>query len=286
MKPQWQCENQLEKAELKAAIKAKEKLCAAIGCERVATDLHHLDEDHSNNTPRNLAPSCKLCHNAEHDITAEMSDLKLVTRLFYEAQEQRKGARERVRAYETLGIPVPMAEQAFNDAKEYEEHLLRHIKAMLRVHPFYNAWLKHVKGIGPLLAASIMSELGSPTRFKTISSLWVYSGLGTNAGKAVRRKKGQKSNWNPTLKMTAWKVASQFVKTKDCLGRNLYDEYKAYYISKDGEEPKWQSHRRAMRRVAKDFLRCLWLAWMGCLELPVTEPWENWKPWPMPKDWI
>jgi hypothetical protein len=84
--------------------------------------------------------------------------------------------------------------------------------------------------------------------------------------------------------MTGWKIASQFVKTGDCLGRQLYDDYKAYYISRDGPEPKWQPHRRALRRVAKDFLRCLWVAWREHLDYPVTEPRK--ETWLMPKHWI
>lgn len=286
MQPEWNRENQYELADLRSRIRDEEiKVeCAAVGCEYVATDVHHWDGDHSNDAPENLCPGCKLCHNAVHGITAEMSDLKLLTRLFYEAQGQRKAAANRVRAYEALHIEVPYAHKALEDARDYEAHLAKHIQAMLKVNPFYNAWLKHVKGIGPLLAASLLAELGSPQRFNTVSALWTYSGLKVKDGEAVRRKKGEKSGWNPAVKMTAWKIASQFVKTKDCLGRQLYDDYKAYYIARDGEDPKWQPHRRAMRRVAKDFLRCFWVAWMESMELPVTEAREG--TWPMAEDWI
>jgi hypothetical protein len=288
MQLEWKADNTLEKTQLSALIKGNQGVqCSRIGCERRATDIHHVDGDHSNNEPPNMVASCKLCHNEEHGISAEMTDLKLLTRLFYEAQDQRKAAGNRVSDYERLGIPVPVARQALDDAKEYEEHLKRRIRAMLKVNLFYNAWLKHVKGIGPLLAASLMSEMGSPTKFDTVSALWSYCGLDVRDGQARRRRKGEQANWNPMLKNTAWKIATSFVRTssKTAFGRHLYDHYKQYYLDRDGEElSNGQIDSRARRRVAKDFLRCLWVAWMQAMNMPVTQP--RGGTWPMPKDWI
>ena len=275
--------NELEISELRDKIRSDGLKCGLCRV-RKATDVHHDDEHHSNNQPRNLMPVCKLCHNGVHGITAEMSDLKLLVRVFYEAQDQRKGAASKVRAYHELGIAVPYMEKALEYATEYEAHLEKQLRAIMKVSPFYNEWLKHVKGIGPVLAASLMAELGSPQKFDTVSALWSYCGLSVRDGEAVRRKQGEKSSWNPALKVTAWKISTSFVKCRGSLGRELYDGYKAYYIERDGPDPKWKPHRRAMRRAAKDFLRCMYIAWREQLGLEVTDP----KPgtWPMPSDWI
>lgn len=285
MNVQWETNNTLEIAELRQALRAGELSCAAVGCENRATDVHHLDHDHSNHEPFNLAPACKLCHNEVHGITADMSDLKLLTRLFYSAQGQRKAAANRVRAYEALGIEVHYAKAALKDAQEFEDRIEGHIRALLRVNKFYRAWPKKVKGIGPLLAASLLSEIGSPDRFDSVSALWAYAGYHVNEnGAAPRRTKGEKANWNARLRMAAWKVAAQFVRTPDCLGRQLYDGYRLFYEKRDGAEPKWQIHARAMRRVTKDFLRCLWVAWRESRNDPVTEAHPD--TWPMPEDWV
>jgi hypothetical protein len=152
MQPQWTNSNQLALADLRKEIRDKDVKvgCAAIGCNKPATDVHHMDGEHSNDDPGNLAASCKLCHNDEHGIAAEMSDLKLLTRLFYEAQDQRKAAANRVGAYAALEIDTPYAAKALDDAKEYEKHLAKHVKALLKTDPFYNEWLAHVHHNGSI----------------------------------------------------------------------------------------------------------------------------------------
>lgn len=275
---EWNNNNILTKGDLRAAIREGKVTCAGMVCERKASDVHHLDHNHSNNDPSNLAPACKLCHDAEHGITADLNDLKQLVREFYAVQDHRKALANRIGAYERLGIPLPYAQMGLKDIEALEAKLQGYIRAMLKHNAFYNAWLKHVKGIGPLLAASLIADLGSPERFNTVGQLWAYCGLHVNDdGEAPRRKKGQMANWNGALRMTCYKVASQFVRTNDCLGRRLYDEYKQYYIDRDGADPKWQPHKRAMRRVMKDFVRCLWRAWMNVRNLPLSQPHANTK---------
>jgi len=267
----WTDSNTLPIADLRASIREGKQLCAAEGCDRIASDIHHLDHNHSNNDPSNLVPACKLCHDQEHHISADMNELKLLTREFYAVQDHRKALSNRIGAYERLGLPVTYARQALKDIEETEAKLKGYIVAMLKHDPFYNSWLKHVKGIGPLLSASLMADLGSPERFNTIGQLWAYCGEHVVDGEAPRRKKGNKSNWNGNLRMTLFKVSSSFVKNTRSFGRQLYDQYKVYYIERDGPDPKWQPHKRAMRRVAKDFVRCLWLAWMDSRNLPTGQ---------------
>lgn len=292
---QWQNDNKLERGELQETIRnnwreKKDKniplaYCACLTCSGIeykdkpflSTDVHHLDGNHSNNESTNLAPACKVCHSDEHGITPQMNELKLLTRTFYSVQNHRMALANRVRAYEHLHLPTEHLKLALEDIEASEKKMQRHLIIMLKDEPFYNSWLKKVKGIGPLLAASLMAELGSPEGFKTVGQLMAYSGMDVRNGEAPRRKRGEKANWNGNIRMTLFKAASSFIKKTDCFGRKLYDEYKTYYIERDGAEPKWKPHRRAMRRVEKDFLRCMWRAWMISRNLPLSKPHANTK---------
>jgi len=192
----WITSNTLSAADLRTAIREGNQSCAVANCERNATDVHHLDHNHSNHDPLNLAPACKLCHDEEHGITADMNELKLLTREFYAVQDHRKALSNRIGAYERLGLPVTYVHQALKDIEETETKLKDYIVTMLRHNAFHNAWLKHIKGIGPLLSASLMADIGSPERFSTVGQLWAYAGEHIVSGKAPRRKRGEKANWN------------------------------------------------------------------------------------------
>ncbi len=85
----WTPNGHLNLEELRATLKDGRAMCAREGCSNIAVDVHHVDGHHSNNDPTNLVPACKLCHNEEHGIEADIFDLKLVTRRFYDAQRQR-----------------------------------------------------------------------------------------------------------------------------------------------------------------------------------------------------
>ena len=280
---EWKAKNTLAKGELQELIRNGRKRCAEKDCNRRATDIHHVDHNHSNNDLPNLVPACKLCHDKEHGITTDMNELKLLTRQFYTVQGHRRALANRIGAYERLGLPVTHVQRAFEDIKELETKLEKYIVEMLKTNTFYNAWLKHVKGIGPLLSASLLSDIGSPERFNTVGQLWAYAGEDVRNGEAPRRKKGNKANWNGNLRMTLYKVASSFIKC-DCFGRELYDEYKTYYINRDGAEPKYQPHNRAMRHVAKDFIRCMYLAWLDHIGKPMNRARPETKIFP--EHWI
>ena len=279
----WKTTNKLEKHQLEEAIKGRKKKCARIGCKRKAVAVHHIDHDHSNNTPPNLAPACQFCHDEEHGISAQMTELKLLTREFYNTQKLRIAVSNRIKAYERLGLSLIHAPLALEEIKATEAELGKRIEHLIKQDDFYNIWLKRIKGIGPLLSASLLSEVGNPEQFKTVGQLWARVGLHVIEGKAPRRSKGNKANWNGRLRMTLYKTATSFIKY-DCFGRKLYDDYKQYYIQRDGEDPKWQTHNRALRRVMKDFLRCMWRAWLTSKNLPLTEAHKETKIFE--SDWI
>lgn len=243
--------------------------------EHQATDIHHLDGNHKHNHPSNLSAWCKRCHNEHHGISDNLTQLGLMTRQFYDIQDQRKAMANRLRAYRQLGYNLEEAESILQELKTVEDHLNKKIAKLVKAEPIHQEWLQHVKGIGPLLSASLISIIGDPGRFPTISSLWAYAGLEVRNGEARKRKKGEVANWNATLRTCTWKVGKQFVKQGE-FGRVLYDRYKDFYTRRDnGTISNGHIDNRARRKVVKVFLSCLWVKWREIKELPVSKPFAH-----------
>lgn len=311
--------NTLEISDLRAKLHKSKSRPACANCgEHPATDIHHLDGHHHNNEPANLSPWCKLCHDKVHGITARLNDLALVVRQFYALQDMRKAMGSRIAAYQRLGYYANHAGDIFDETAKLENYIGRIITDLVEFEPIYQAWLKHVKGIGPILAAAIVSRILSIDRFEYISALWAFSGLDVGAdGRARKRRKGEKANWNADLRMLiAYKVPSQFIKATTSFGRKLYDQYKRFYeqthdakcpvwsdpnkmvnksgtkatVNSEGCSRKGHIHNMATRKVGKVFLSCLWLAWRELDGLPITQPYATKLPGHnhiiQPKDWI
>jgi hypothetical protein len=261
--------------ELREKLRDPKKRPSCPECEHhKATDVHHIDSNHSNNAPSNLVPWCKRCHNEHHGISDNLTIITVYTRQYYAVQKQRMAMANRIRAYKELGYAVE--DTAFKQLEGVEKELLKQVASLLKTEPVYQ-YLKRIKGCGPAIAASLVSDIGDPGRFATVSKLWAYAGLDVKDGKARRKAKGAKAAWNHELRKTlAGKLTDQFVRLKhnpDCLGYRLYEQYKAFYVERDGGTLRpIHIERRARRKVAKVFLSCLWVAWRKIKGLPVSEP--------------
>jgi len=290
--------NELTISELRIKIRKGKTTCAQCK-ERIATDVHHLDGHHWNDDPANLAPICKRCHDEFHGVSVELNDLALVVRQFYDIQDLRMSMSNRLKAYERLGYHTEHASEVYDKMQEFESYIGDVASKMVKDEPIFNAWLKHVKGIGPILSAAIITRISSIDRFESISALWAYAGMHVVNGRAPERARGQSANWDPKLKtLIAYRIPLQFIKASRSFGRKLYDQYKEFYEQVHDERcPVWSHpnakvnrtgtkatmknkgcsrkghiHNMATRKVGKMFLSCLWLAWRELENLPITEP--------------
>ena len=137
------------------------------------------------------------------------SELRLLYRLFEDAQRARIAHGERLRAFlqgrlfagsgetsrdvealltqiqrgNSVGAPV-LLERAFARAADEEEMLAAELRDAVEGHAAWN-WLEQQRGIGHLLAARLLSRL-DVRRASTPSSFWAYCGLATVPGSTYR----------------------------------------------------------------------------------------------------
>ena len=132
--------------------------------------------------------------------------------------------------------------------KNIEASIQKQIEEVLEEIPIWTEFMKHVRGVGPTLAGGIIGYMYQPysdkcdaapthktcncgksiERFNNISKLHAYAGEHVVNGKAPRRTRGEKANWNPKLRTHQWKIGQSFIKSDESKSfyRNLYTKEK------------------------------------------------------------
>jgi hypothetical protein len=185
--------------------------------------------------------------------------------------------------------------QQYHDLIDAEESALKQIKYAVREFPIYTQFLEDVKGVGPTMAAVIISGFDIH-KAEYPSSLHKYAGLDVVNGAGRSRKKdhlvdqtyldaeGKEQtkkgiSFNPFLKTKLIGVLGpSFVKTNGVY-RDIYDNYKNRIANMPAHEEKTKAHRNnmAIRYTVKRFLVDLYVAWRKLEGLPVAEEYSKAK---------
>ena len=211
--------------------------------------------------------------------------------------------------------PVPAIDpllRYFVELKNTEDDLSRAVVPWVSRMPIYDQYLKHIKGIGPILSANLIAMLTPIDRFPKPSMLVAYAGLagqyyrmecanghriissspkasnadgeGTVCGapivksvlekKVMKREAGYHVFMNARLKTTLFKVATSFEKmsAEKSQYRAMYEAKKIEYASREGVT-KAHARMMALRYVEKRFLVNLHVVWMRGIGKEVT-PYE------------
>jgi len=214
--------------------------------------------------------------------------VRLLVEVYYDTQEVRIRSFNRLRQMGTVEGVNP------NHLKLLEQEIRQYIQAQIKGYPI-TVYLRGIRGIGPILAGGLISYF-DVHKAKHVSSFWKYAGLAVEDGKAVKRRHGEKTDYNPLVKVLMWKVADSFLKQRTPVYRDIYDEVRLNENKKlnnplgnpkncpqyseclkklkKAKTPscKMHIHRRACRIMVKRFLSDLWLNWRKLEGLPITEP--------------
>ena len=187
-----------------------------------------------------------------------------------------------------------LVQQYFN-LVDAEDTALKQITYSVKEFAIYRTFLEDVKGVGPTLAAVIISGFDIH-KAEYPSSLHKYAGLDVVGGKGRSRvkehlvdstyidadgneqtKKG--ISFNPFLKTKLIGVlGSSFVKTKGPY-RDIYDNYKhrITHMPAHSEKSKAHLNNMAIRYTVKRFLTDLYVAWRTLEGLPVADQYSKGK---------
>ena len=183
----------------------------------------------------------------------------------------------------------------YDDLITAEEESFKQISYAVRGFEIYRNFLEDVKGVGPTMAAVIISGFDIH-KSQYPSSLWAYCGLDVVNGAGRSRKKehlvettyvdaeGKEQtkmgiSFNPFLKTKLIGVlGSSFVKTNGKY-REVYDNYKHRISNMPAHEEKSKGHRNnmAIRYTVKRFLVDLYYNWRTMEGLPVADEYSEAK---------
>ena len=220
------------------------------------------------------------------------NSIKTLTRSFYDYQNERlaldgrlgilkdgtdkKGAPPKNAA--ALTILLDRRAQVFSMETELAKTLAKEVHKT----DLWNNFLKHVKGCGETMAAVIISEFDINIGV-TVSNLWSFAGLAPGKDRKV---KGKKCTFNQFLRAKLCGVlGSSFIKCASPYSKFYYD-HKHRLQSKDwgmlSKNPTDKSnpkaghqHKASVRKMVKEFLKDLYVAWRTMENLPVRAPYKE-----------
>ncbi len=175
------------------------------------------------------------------------------------------------------------------------EELLKQITEIVHKEPLWKGFLENVKGCGESIAAVILSEFDIYIA-DNVSKMWSFAGLAPGKDKKVKGKKCP-YNYNQFLRSKLCGVlGSSFLKCQSQPYSSYYYDEKTRLENSDvivkewprkedrkkGIEPdertvKWRDaypahrHRAAIRKMIKEFLKHLYIAWREIEGLPIRE---------------
>lgn len=156
---------------------------------------------------------------------------------------------------------------------EEMENQYKNVMGITESEPIYRDYLQHVYGVSSTLTARLINRFGYCEDFDRVSHLWSYCGLTPSSN----REKGEQLDFDPQAKKLAWLVADCMIKGGDrsSYRKHFFDPYKEKQLDRKDraeemtkgqlEEKTWtppesqgHAHNRAVRYLAKKFLKHYW----------------------------
>jgi len=231
-------------------------------------------------------------------------ELKRRVDIYYDVQDVRIRTENRLR----ISVPGEARTEYPGRLQAIEESLKLEIMQILQEEPIWKEFLSKWRGIGPCLAGGLIARLmvryaqRAPTNeleekwilktkdkktlvperrgieaFANPSKLFAFCGLDVRNGKAPRRVRGQRESvtWSPEMRVLSWKIAEQFIK-QGRYYRQVYLSARQIYDAREdlqkGKGAKGHRYNMAKRKMVKQFLTDLWVAWRKLEGLPTVNP--------------
>ena len=227
-------------------------------CQCESHHTHHRDHNHKNNDPLNWERLCTLCHAKEHGIEPRLSELRKLVAYYQKVQKTKLAVGQTLKSLGRIELDAPpelleQEKQLKLLERHYEKGVIKYWQGNSESR---HHWAIQIFGVGDISISKILSEIDWD-KTPSVPALWAYAGFAPEQVKG----KGKKANWNQRLKAYCYQLVDCFIKQRTPKYRELYDVEKQKQM--DNGIKRGHAHNRAIRKVAKVFLRDLYLVGVG-----------------------
>lgn len=183
---------------------------------------------------------------------------------------------------ESGGYPEGSIEEEFDKIKandtiftvllEEEENREKELSKALENLDIYKIIFEPIKGVGPMIAARLISAIQDIRRFPGKAQLKAFCGVHvTKEGGFARRKRGEVANWHPDARQALYLLGDQFNRRPDSYWGERFRDYKKKLRekhpkveTKENGKKKYTDghiHKMAMWRTLTKFVESLFAEW-------------------------
>lgn len=158
------------------------------------------------------------------------TEARLLVDAYYTMQKLRIMNSNRASAMSKGGEPHEVISWLSNQSLILEKQVAAALDKFREGQPI-NAWLETVYGIGPVLAAGLISHIDI-NQAPTVGHIWSYAGLNPSVVWEPKTKRP----WNSSLKTLCWKIGDSFKKfsnNEKCVYGKVYRERKEYEVKRN-----------------------------------------------------
>jgi len=163
---------------------------------------------------------------------------------------------------------VPFDEEAFEGVKSLLRKVRREMEKLGKSESVWLNWLQYVRGISPVMVVRLIAALGYCENMRTIGAVYKRMGQHVVHGKAPRKLRGKKLEWDPRKAQLAYQIGECLVR-----GRGMY--YQLYRWARDVKyrdypaKSKKHLHQMVMRYMRKKFLAHYFITCKKILGVPI-----------------